>query len=113
MEGNMLCEEFLNSFYITSNGNVIPCAKFRKAIDNIYNNSLSHIWNTSERWHCIQKYSWADAKDCKGCIDKPYCVRCGAMSFIEGLDSLDNCNETCKLAKIRHLKYCVGDESNE
>lgn len=106
---NNLCSEFLNSIYITSKGDVIPCAKFRKPVGNIYNAGLDTIWNESEQLKQIQNYTWRDVEGCKGCKHKPYCVRCGAMAYIQGYDFTDNCDETCKLARIRSKNYNVGE----
>lgn len=102
---NKLCTEYLTSIYITSSGEVIPCAKFRKSIANIYDSPLKEIWNSSSALHKIQNYCW---KDCDGCIEckmRSYCVRCGAMAYIKGHDYLENCRETCLLAAIRMAKY--------
>ena len=100
-----LCEDFSTSIYITSNGDVIPCAKYRKALSNIYEESLKSIWETSANWHSIQGYSWDDCVSCTECEAKEYCARCGAMAYIKGNDFLENCKETCLLAKIRASKY--------
>lgn len=105
---NNLCSEFLNSVYITSRGDVVPCAKFRKPIGSIYNTGLDTIWNGSEQLKRVQNYTWRDVEGCKDCKHKPYCVRCGAMAYIEGLNFTDNCDETCKLARIRSKNYNVG-----
>lgn len=106
---NHLCSEFLNSIFITSRGDVIPCAKFRKPIDNIYSSGLDTIWNESEQLKCIQNYTWGDVEDCKDCKHKPYCVRCGGMAYIEGYTFTENCEGTCKLARIRSNNYCAGE----
>ena len=100
-----LCEDFSTSIYITSSGDVIPCAKFRKALSNIYKESLKSIWETSATWHRIQNYCWDDCASCMECETKEYCARCGAMAYIKGKDFLENCKETCLLAKIRASNY--------
>lgn len=55
-----LCEDFSTSIYITSNGDVIPCAKYRKALSNIYKESLKSIWETSAAWYiiCLKILDW-------------------------------------------------------
>lgn len=103
-----LCPEFMNSLYITANGDIVPCAKFKKVLGNIYESSLIDIWNQSKLLHEIQDYTWKDCKGCESCSKKEYCVRCGAMAFIKGKSYLDNCQETCVLAAIREKKYIEG-----
>lgn len=96
-----LCIEFNNSIYVTAYGDIVPCAKYRKAISNIYNQNLYDFWEHSIEWHKIQNYLWKDVIDCKDCAQKHFCVRCGAMSYILGHDFLENCTETCRLAQLR------------
>lgn len=107
-----LCDEFSTSVYITSEYNIIPCAKYREVIDNLNIHSLSEIWKFSEKLKCIQDYRWIDCKECINCNVKKYCVRCGAMSTINGKDFLENTCETCKLAKIRYSMYENMEENN-
>lgn len=108
IKDNPICVEFLTSIYITSNGDVIPCAKYRKSISNIYQESLIDIWEGSERLKEIQNYCWKDCKDCARCKAKGFCVRCGAMSYIKGKSFLENSSATCLLANIRMNNYGGG-----
>ena len=101
----ILCEEFLYSTYITSYGDVIPCAKVRIPVGNIYKNTMTEIWNNSERLHKFQHYSFKDIQDCSNCQKKNLCVRCGAMSTIINRDFLDNTVQTCLHAEIRKKIY--------
>ena len=100
-----LCEDFSTSIYITSTGDVIPCAKYREPIANIYKESLQSIWSNSVKLQTIQNYCWKDCDACNECDAKAFCVRCGAMAYIKGKDYLENCKETCLLAKIRASGY--------
>lgn len=102
---NRLCPEYMTSIYITSNGDVIPCAKYRERVANIYEVSLIDIWEKSEILKKIQNYCWRDCDGCVKCDKREYCVRCGAMSYIKGNNYLENCTETCLLAEIRKNKY--------
>lgn len=104
---NKLCPEYMTSIYITSNGDVTPCAKYRKKIANIYEVSLIDIWENSDVLKRIQMYCWKDCAGCDECDKREYCVRCGAMSYIKGYDYLENCSETCLLAEIRKSKYQI------
>ncbi len=100
-----LCDDFSTSIYITASGDIIPCAKYRKPLANIHHETLRSVWESSLLLHQIQNYCLEDCEGCKNCNIKNYCVRCGAMAFIKGFDFLDNCEETCILAKIRASNY--------
>lgn len=105
-----LCEDFSTCLYITYEGEVIPCAKYRKPYANIYKDSIKDIWAKSSELHCLQNYCWNDVTECNECGIKEYCKRCGAMSYIKGGDFLHNCKETCLLAKIRASNYKIVPE---
>lgn len=107
---NNLCPEYKTSIYITSNGNVTPCAKYRKTIANIYDVSITDIWEKSNTLKKIQNYCWKDCEGCVECDKREYCVRCGAMSYIKGYDYLSNCSETCLLADIRKNNYKINNK---
>lgn len=102
---NKLCKEYMTSIYITSSGNFIPCAKYRKKMGTIYETSLIDFWTNSIKLREVQNYCWNNCEGCSECNARPYCVRCGAMAYIKGKDYLTNCNETCLLAKIRMNNY--------
>lgn len=106
---NNLCPEYMTSIYITANGNVTPCARYRESIANIYEVSLIDIWEKSEVLKKIQNYCWKDCDGCVECDKREYCVRCGAMSYIKGYDYLSNCAETCLLAEIRKNNYKINN----
>lgn len=104
-DNDLQCKEFSNSLYISANGDVFPCVKFRTKIGNIYNSSISDIWTKSKDLRKIQNIKIQDSKECINCKIKKYCVRCGAMSYIYGGDFLDNNEKTCEIAKIRRKIY--------
>lgn len=104
-QNDRLCEDFSTGIYVTSEGDFVPCAKFRYPLANVNEKSLWEVWKESEEWHEIQGFCWKDSKECIGCDSKSYCVRCGAMAYIKGKQYLSNCKETCLLAKIRASNY--------
>lgn len=100
-----LCDEFSYSIYVCANGDIVPCAKYRKKLGNIYDDDLMSIWKLSPQLKKIQKYQWNDLDECRNCKRQGLCLRCGAMSEIENVNFLKNCDETCKLAMVRDSKY--------
>lgn len=72
---------------------------------NVYVETLKSVWESSKALRQIQNYCWQDCFGCKDCKVKNYCARCGAMAVIKGHAYLDNCEETCILAKIRASNY--------
>lgn len=111
-DSNPLCVEFLTSIYITAYGEVVPCAKYRKCMWNIFEHSLKEMWVTSVDLQEVQNYCWRDCVECLGCKKKAFCVRCGAMSHIKGFMYMENCSATCLLAEIRMSNYQVGGIKN-
>lgn len=104
-----LCDELLNSVYISSNGDVYPCVKFRKSFGSIYQSSIMEVWNSTDM-KIIRNYSYKDQPNCNRCCRKEYCNRCGALSVTYGYNYLDNIGPTCKNAIARTE---IGEKNGE
>lgn len=85
---------------ITENGDVYPCAGWQAYIlGNIYEQSLSDIWNNSERIKYLRTIKQSNFPKCLKCEARDYCAMCLVRNFNEsGGDMFKTNDHFCKVA---------------
>lgn len=100
-----LCSALASSCIISNDGDVYPCSKMRIKIGNILEQSVSQIWNESDRLKQLRKYTWKNLNSCSQCELKQFCNPCPGIAFLEDGNYLGKCSMSCKLANIRATRY--------
>lgn len=85
---------------ITENGDVYPCAGWQAyVLGNIYEQSLSDIWNNSERIKYLRTIKQSNFPKCLKCEARDYCAMCLVRNFNEsGGDMFKTNDHFCKVA---------------
>ena len=69
---------------ITVNGDVYPCAGWQDyVLGNVYSQSLSEIWENSERVKNLRRITNADFLKCANCEALNYCSKCLVRNYNE------------------------------
>ena len=69
---------------ITANGDLYPCAGWQAMVcGNVYNKSLSDIWNNSPQLNAIRSITRKDFPQCIQCNAQDYCAMCLVRNFNE------------------------------
>lgn len=83
------CGAGQSKFAITSEGDILPCLKYRSVIGNILKDSFKKIWD-SERILEIVNNDLKRDEECFKCKKKEFCFYCpGEMRFYE--NKIDKC----------------------
>ena len=99
---------------ITANGDVYPCAGWQGyVLGNVYKNTLTEIWESSERIRKLRTITEASFPECAVCEARQYCSRCLVRNFNEsGGDMFAKIQHFCdvaflnkKLIEEYHEKY--------
>lgn len=97
-----VCSMGIQQLSISYDGNVYPCPCFQLAVGNVYNMSISQIWNTSESLKRIQCISYKDYPSCITCDYTAFCKLCPAYLFCESSGNfLSMDSYFCEIAKAR------------
>ncbi len=81
---------------ITANGDVYPCAGWQGyVLGNVYKNTLTDIWENSERIKQLRTITEASFPECAVCEARQYCSRCLVRNYNESGGDM--------FAKIRHF----------
>ncbi|WP_297282139.1 radical SAM/SPASM domain-containing protein [uncultured Anaerococcus sp.] len=108
-DNDYICPNMRYSIGIECNGNVNPCNALFYSIGNIYNESIKKIWD-SENLKAFQNMKFGDLKDCKGCANKSFCIRCPGIAHSESGNYLKSYAFACSMAEVRHYKYKEREE---
>ena len=74
---DFVCSVCHSSICIAENGNVYPCAGWQDYIvGNVQDNSLSEIWENSEKVKYLRGLRNHDFPECIECSDKEFCTMC-------------------------------------
>lgn len=102
-----ICSVCRYSFCISVIGEVYPCAGWQtNVIGVLENQSLSEIWEKSDRIKCLRKVKRKDFSKCVYCKDRGYCTVCMMSNSNENQDGdAFRINEfNCKVAELKHKK---------
>lgn len=95
------CSAFFYSIAIDCEGNVYPCNSMYYKIGNIFDNSISDIWNNSNELRYIKSIKKENLDECKKCSLKSYCERCPGLALLED-NALTGCSSSAKqMALVR------------
>ena len=89
------CSSIFCAISIDCKGYVYPCNSIPFKVGNIYNESISSIWNNSEKLKFIQGIKKSDLSECIGCKYEHICERCPGMALLEG-EGLFSCDPLAK-----------------
>ena len=74
----------IDNICIAANGDVIPCAGWNDFIlGNIHSDSLTDIWNHSDRLKYLRGIKEKDFRECIVCNVNNYCMRCMNRNYNE------------------------------
>lgn len=93
------CRSILYNLHITCEGDVYPCVSFVYKVGNIFENSITEIWNNSVSLQKVKKIKNKDLSECIKCDLKEFCSRCPGGALIEKND-LFGCDEYNKISAI-------------
>lgn len=100
--GKNPCSAGFNTICINYDGEVWPCNTLNLKIGNVYETSLTEIWNNSETLKEWRKKSKHKIKECCRCSLKRYCKRCPGLALMED-NNLYGCSSAAKrLAQVRY-----------
>lgn len=102
-----ICSVCRYSFCISATGEVYPCAGWQtNVVGDIENQSLSEIWEHSDKIKCLRKIKRKDFIKCVDCKDRGYCTVCMMCNSNENQDGdAFRINEfNCKVAELKHEK---------
>lgn len=102
-DSDELCSALSSSCIISNEGDVYPCSKMRIKIGNIFEKSMSEIWNMSHKLKELRQYKWKDLTVCNKCEIKEFCNPCPGIAFLEDGNYLGKCSMCCELANIRAI----------
>ncbi|MCM8796379.1 MAG: radical SAM protein [Candidatus Omnitrophica bacterium] len=113
----LLCAAGINSFFISSSGNLYPCIFLKKNMGSLLRERFQEIWNSSN----FNNFRAIDAQDfynCRQCGLVGYCNHCMGLSLLEHGNLLGASSLDCRLALVfknvyekRRSKY--GEEKEE
>lgn len=73
----ILCGVGISTCCMVSDGNVYPCAGWQDCIcGNLNEESLSYIWNNSEKMNYLRSLRRKDMQKCIGCDKQAFCAPC-------------------------------------
>lgn len=99
-QADVPCIAIFSSMAIDSLGDVYPCNSFLYKVGNIFNNSINHIWNESEKLRYLKSIK-NDMTKCCDCEFVAHCTRCPGLALAE-TNSMYGCDSFArKLAQIR------------
>ncbi len=90
---------------IDADGNVYPCNSFYHKVGNIFENSISYIWQHSKELNNVKNITNEDLKECNSCGLKDYCNRCPGISLLEDGDMLGCSSLAKEIAISRYEIY--------
>lgn len=110
-----ICSVCRYSFCISVTGEVYPCAGWQtNVIGVLEKQSLSEIWETSDKIKCLRKVKRKDFSKCVDCKDRGYCTVCMMSNSNENQDGdAFRINEfNCKVAELKHEKLTAYRSKN-
>lgn len=80
------CRLIFSSIYIDCKGNTYPCNSYLFKVGNIFENSISEIWNNSQLLKELKRIKKKDLYKCIDCDLKNFCKRCPGLALSEDHD---------------------------
>lgn len=105
-----VCGVGFDNCCIAANGDVYPCAGWQDyVLGNVYTQSLSEIWNNSERVKYLRTIAEESFPECLQCVARDYCSRCLVRNYNESNGDMFAINRHfCKIAFL--TKQIVEEE---
>lgn len=106
-DNDPICSVCRYSFCVSVRGEVYPCAGWQtNVIGCLKNQTLSEIWEKSDKIKYLRNIKRKDFPQCVECKDRGYCTVCMMSNSNENQDGdAFRINEfNCKVAKLKHNK---------
>ena len=100
------CSSIFCAISIDCKGDVFPCNSIPFKVGNIYEDSISDIWNQSEKLRYIQGIKKSDLHECIDCKYEHICERCPGMALLEGKGLL-SCDPLAKRVAEVRMQNCL------
>lgn len=102
-----ICSVCRFSFCVSVKGEVYPCAGWQtNIVGYLEKQSLTEIWENSDRIKCLRNIKRKDFPECVDCKDRGYCTVCMMSNSNENQDGnafrINKFN--CKVAELKHKK---------
>ncbi len=104
-ETHPICEAGMNNLSINPYGKVYPCNSFKMEVGDIYKQTLSEIWETSEKLKEWQNTTRAKLVNCVECTYNAFCEFCPGVAFQFSGNMFQKYNYACENAKARWELY--------
>nr|WP_300837515.1 radical SAM protein [uncultured Acetatifactor sp.] len=101
----LLCAAGTYSCSIDAFGNVYPCTFFNSIAGNLYNQSISEIWETSHLFKIIRSFREEMFQKCASCSNKGKCHLCIATNLNETNNIFEPSSSFCESRKARFKMY--------
>lgn len=98
---NFICNKIRYSIFIDSNGYVYPCDTFSHKYGNVYEKSISEIWNSKDMKE-IRNLKIKDVYGCRNCNKIEYCYKCPGISQLENGSIKEKSSLACEHAEVRY-----------
>ena len=92
-KGVFFCNAGRSSLDVSPDGTVYPCVSLKYPLGNIFEKTISEIWNSDKRTELLTRLSWDNAVKCRECKYVDKCPHCIGISQLETGDMF-SCN-TC------------------
>jgi radical SAM protein with 4Fe4S-binding SPASM domain len=105
------CAAIFYSFSIDALGDVYPCNSLFLKVGNVFESSISEIWNHSDELAKLKAIKKSDLRVCNNCklIDK--CYRCPGLALLEDGD-LKGCSTAAKETAVARFSFKELAETN-
>lgn len=100
MDDLPICGAATDSCCISSTGVVTPCSGWdRYVCGNVFKQTLSEIWNNSEKMNNVRNVRYSDFQDCLKCEARNYCSLCLVRNYNESKGDMLKINpQFCEVA---------------
>ena len=95
-KGVFFCNAGRSSIDVSPDGTVYPCVSLKYPLGNIFEESISEIWNSDKRTELLTCLTWDNAVKCRECKYVDKCPHCIGISQLETGDmfSCNTCDKT-------------------
>jgi radical SAM protein with 4Fe4S-binding SPASM domain len=94
------CSAGHTSVYVSPYGEVYPCVQFPLNCGSAREQSLSEIWDHSERMNEVRSIRVRNLHTCSGCNHLSNCTRCPGLAYMEG-DMRGPSSADCEKSQIK------------
>lgn len=109
------CDAGVSAGFIDARGDVYPCPQLLVNLGNVIDESIEHIWHSSEQVMRFRDLRVKTPHGCSDCKMAILCVRCPGLALLEDGDFLGPSSRACKtmeaLEKLIDNQETAGEEN--